>query len=61
MIGTTGRGKPKLIFVGAFDEANQKIAGGNLTDCRNLMASSFGTELQIAKVGNVRAADEILH
>lgn len=39
--------KPKVIFVGAFPPSQNKIYGGNVTDCRALMQSSFPNRLNL--------------
>src|SRR5882724_7582498 len=31
----------KLLFVGAFPPSSRRVAGGNVSDCRALLASSF--------------------
>lgn len=48
--------RTRLLFVGAFNDANVSIAGGNLTICRTLLATRFVTELDIAKVDSTQAS-----
>jgi glycosyltransferase involved in cell wall biosynthesis len=39
--------KPRLLFVGAFPPKESKIIGGNVSDCRALMNSSFPRRLEL--------------
>ena len=39
--------KPRLLFVGAFPPEGKQIFGGNVTDCRALMQSSFSERLEL--------------
>jgi glycosyltransferase involved in cell wall biosynthesis len=38
---SSGEGRRKVLFVGAFPPSNRQIAGGHISDCRALLASSF--------------------
>lgn len=39
--------KPKLLFVGAFPPVGRNVFGGNVTDCKTLLASSFPNRVEV--------------
>src|SRR2546428_4037967 len=42
-----GPRKPKLLFVGAFPPPTSRVVGGNVSDCRALLASSFPDRFEL--------------
>jgi glycosyltransferase involved in cell wall biosynthesis len=49
--------KPRLLFVGAFPPKDSKIIGGNVSDCRALMNSSFPQLLELDLIDTTQVSN----
>ena len=49
--------RPRLLFVGAFPPDGKKIFGGNVTDCRSLMQSSFPKRLRLDLIDSTQISN----
>jgi len=49
-------GKPKLLFVGAFPPPSSRVVGGNVSDCRALLASSFPDRFELILLDSTQAS-----
>lgn len=45
---------PKLMFVGAFPAPDSRVMGGNVADCRALLASSFPNRVELVTLDSSR-------
>src|SRR5882724_7315638 len=48
--------KPKLLFVGAFPPPTSRVVGGNVSDCRALLASSFPDRFELILLDSTQAS-----
>ncbi|HEX6588860.1 MAG TPA: glycosyltransferase family 4 protein [Longimicrobiales bacterium] len=48
---------PRLLFVGAFPPPGREMHGGNVTDCRVLLASSFAQRLDLVLVDTTQVSN----
>lgn len=55
--GSLAEGRTRVLFVGAFPPANSDIVGGNVTDCRILLQSSFATRLELDLVDSTQISN----
>ncbi len=51
--------RPRLLFVGAFPPKGSKIIGGNVSDCRALLNSSFSQRLELDLIDTTQLSNPV--